>query len=196
MDLINGSMWIVDVEGSGGTPPEIVQIALTEICSLRLGERMWEWLIQPSAPITPIATRIHGISNDDVESAPTISDIADDIMMWTDGSVVIGHNVRVDVDIIKRSIPEWKPAMAIDTLRIAKIVLPGMESYSLQKLGLRLGCSDEAARISGKTHHSALYDSVLTALLFIEFLSRVPEKDRLSLVMDADILSTRQGELF
>lgn len=177
-------------------PPEIVQIGFTEIFNLQLGDRMWEWLIHPSAPITPAATRIHGIRNVDIENAPTIDDVADEIMTWTDKSTIIGHNVRVDVDIIKRSISEWSPVSAIDTLRIAKKILPRMASYSLESLGVALGHSDEAIRISGRKHHTALHDAVLTGLLFIDLLSRVPENDRLSVIADADILNKRQGELF
>jgi DNA polymerase III subunit epsilon len=195
MDLIHGSLWVVDVEGNGGTPPEIVQIGISEIHDLKLGEHMWEWLIQPSAPIAPTATRIHGISNDDVANAPTIDDVADDIMTWTDGGVIVGHNVRIEVEIIKRSIPDWNPIAAIDTLRLAKAVVPDMESYSLEKLGLALGHSEEAIRITGKPHHSALHDTVLTALVLIDLASRVPEEHRNSVLLDADILNSRQRNL-
>jgi DNA polymerase III epsilon subunit-like protein len=195
MDLNHGSLWDVDVEGNGGTPPEIVQIGITEILDLTLGEHMWEWLVQPSAPIARTATRIHGISDDDVANAPTMDDIADDIMTWTDGAVIVGHNVRVEVDIIKRSIPDWNPVAAIDTLRLAKALMPGMESYGLERLGAALGHSSEAVRISGKRNHSALHDTVLTALVLIDLISHVPEERRNSVLMDADILNSRQGSL-
>lgn len=195
MDLTAGSLWVIDVEGNGGTPPEIVQIGMTEIVDLMLGERRWEWLVQPSTPIAPTATRIHGISDDDVVNAPTMDDIADDLMTWTDGAVIVGHNVRVEVDIIGRSIPDWAPIAAIDTLRLAKVLVPGMESYGLEKLGAALGHTAEATRISGKKHHSALHDAVLTALLLIDLVGRVPIERRNSVLMDADILNSRQGSL-
>lgn len=195
MDLIGRSLWVVDVEGNGGTPPEIVQIGMAEVVALALTERRWEWLVQPLTPIAPSATRIHGISDDDVVNAPTMDDIAEDVMTWTDGAVIVGHNVRVEVDIIKRSIPDWGPVAAIDTLRLAKILLPGQESYGLEKLGVALGHSAEAARISGKRHHSALHDTVLAALVLIDLISRVPPERQNSVLMDADILNSRQGSL-
>lgn len=195
MDLIHNSLWVVDVEGNGGTPPEIVQIGITEIFDLRLGKHKWEWLVRPPTSITPPATRIHGISDEDVANSPTIDDVADEIMTWTDGAAIVGHNVRVEVDIIKRSIPDWNPVAAIDTLRLARTLAPGMESYRLKNLGDALGHSSEAERISGKQHHSALHDAVLTALVLIDLVSRVPPESRNSALIDADILNPRQRKL-
>lgn len=187
--------WVVDVEGSGGTPPEIVELAMVEIADLKFTRNQRHWLIRPERPIQLMASRIHGLTDTDVADAPSIEDIADDVLMWLDQVPIIGHNVRVELDIISRSIPDWKPCVAIDTLKLAKALRPGLKSYGLEKLGVALGHSGEAANRSGCGYHSALYDATLTALIFIDLLSAVPDTRRVDVLRDADILDRRQATL-
>lgn len=196
MGLERQTFLAIDVEGNGGQPPEIIEIAIAPITDLQLGPRRWEWRVQPKEPIAPSATRIHGMTDDDLVDAPSIDDIAPDIMRWTDKRRIIGHNVRVELDIISRSIPDWKPSMAVDTLRLAKAVRPGLASYGLESLGQLTGLSARVAELTGRRHHSALFDTVLTAFLFIELIADVSEGDRERMLKDADILNERQGTLF
>lgn len=195
MEIRGERYWVVDVEGNGGSPPEIIELAMIEVVGLTLSGQRKHWFIRPDKPIQPAASRIHGITNDDVASAPSMEDIVDDIMLWLDQGSIVGHHVKTEVDIISRSIPSWSPKVAIDTIKIAKILRPGLESYSLEKLGLALNQVDEAARLSGRSHHSALYDATLTALIFIDLVSNVPEYRRQNILRDADILDIRQGSL-
>ncbi|MGA0617390.1 exonuclease domain-containing protein [Paracoccus sp. KR1-242] len=189
------TFWAVDVEGNGATPPEIVEIAIVEVRDLMLEQRRLEWLVKPQGQISPRVTRIHGITDEDVARSPDIEEIADDIMTWTSEGKILGHNVKVEVDAITRAIPEWRPTVAIDTLKLARIALPGRSSYSLENLGSDLGLSEIAARESGKRHHSALFDSILTGLLFIRLVSELPEGRRQSVLANCDILNSNQGEL-
>src|SRR5260221_7385240 len=124
MDVEGNRYWVVDVEGSGGAPPEIVELAMLEVVDLKLTGNQRHWLIRPERPIQPTASRIHGLTDADVSDAPSIEDIADDVLLWLDETPIVGHNVRVEVDIISRSIPDWSPRVAIDTLKLAKAQRP------------------------------------------------------------------------
>lgn len=115
-------VWVVDVEGNGATPPEIIEIALLELIDLEPTGRAFHWLIKPNESISAAVTRIHGLTDADVAGAPTIDDVAEDILTWTDGGVIVGHNVRVELEVISRSIPEWQPSAAIDTLDRKSVV--------------------------------------------------------------------------
>ncbi|WP_286133141.1 3'-5' exonuclease [Labrenzia sp. DG1229] len=194
MELSRKTFWVVDVEGNGANPPEIVEIAMVEVRDLALQSRRMEWLVKPKAPITPQVTRIHGITDEDVAQSPDIEDIADDIMTWTNEGRIIGHNVKVELDAISRAIPDWRPAMAIDTLKLARFALPGRESYSLKNLGTDLSLSSIAARESGKAHHSALFDSVLTGLLFCHLILRLPDDRHQSALEESDVMNSAQGK--
>jgi DNA polymerase III subunit epsilon len=195
MAIMNGQYWAIDVEGSGSTPPEIVELAMLEIADLRLTGNKRHWLVRPKQPIEASATRIHGLTDDDVIGAPAIEDIADEMLEWLNDTPIIGHNVRIELEIISKSIPEWSPRAAIDTLKLARALRPGLDSYGLEKLGIALGHSDEAARLSESRHHSALYDATLTGLIFIDLASSLPDDRRTAVLRDADILAPRQGTL-
>lgn len=192
---LESQFWVVDVEGNGGQPPEIVELAMVEVAGFRLTGRQRHWLVRPENPIQPSATRIHGLSDDDVADAPSIGDIADDILTWLNDVAVIGHNVRIELDIIARSVEGWSPRSAIDTLKLARTLRPGLQSYGLQNLGQALGLAEEAAKRSGRGHHSAIYDATLAALIFVNLMERVPVADRLSVLNDADLLNPRQPNL-
>lgn len=195
MVIEDNRYWVVDVEGNGGTPPEIIELAIVEIADLKLTGKQRHWLVRPARSIHPTVSRIHGLTDADVADAPSIADIIDDVLLWLDQASIIGHNVRVELDIISRSIPDWKPRAAIDTLKLAKALRPGLGSYGLEKLGVAFGHSEQAAQRSGRDHHSALYDATLTALVFIDLLSAVPDTRRADILRDADVLDPRQAAL-
>ncbi|MGO8054719.1 3'-5' exonuclease [Rhizobium leguminosarum] len=192
MGVIWEKAWVVDVEGNGATPPEIVEIALLELIDLRPTGRTFHWLVKPGQPISAAVTRIHGLSDDDVAGAPSIDDIAEDIVTWTDGGVLVGHNVRVELEVIGRSIPGWQPSAAIDTLKLARSLRPGLSSYSLENLGSTLNLTIEAERQTGLKHHSAQFDVALTALLFAALLDPLDREGRDLRAREADILFKSQ----
>ncbi|WP_234902093.1 3'-5' exonuclease [Agrobacterium rubi] len=192
MEMNWEKVWVIDVEGNGATPAEIVELALLELVDLEPSGRAFHWLLKPQEPISPMVTRIHGITDADVAEAPIIDDIADDILRWTDQAVIVGHNVRVELDIIKRSITDWKPSAAIDTLKLARALRPGLESYSLEKLGVALNLTSTAERQTGLKHHSAQFDVALTALVFNKLLTPLDSGARASRVREADILFIAQ----
>lgn len=195
MGLDQSTFWVIDVEGNGAAPPEIVELAMVQVAQGRLLDRQRHYFIRPQTPILPQVTRIHGITNEDVADAPSFEDISDDLMSWLDGAAIVGHNVKVEVDILARSLPDWTPTMAIDTLRLARLVLPSLASYSLESIGETLGHTAEAKRRSGQGHHSALFDATLTALVFLDLAARAREAGRAELVPESDILGARQGKL-
>jgi DNA polymerase III subunit epsilon len=184
--------WVIDVEGSGSSPPEIVELAMLQVDRLVLTENKRHWFVRPEHGIKSAATRIHGLTDDDVVGSP---DIADDIITWIEDTPIVGHNVKIEVDILSRSLPDWKPSSAIDTLKLTKILKPGLASYGLANLGAEFGLADEAANRTGAKHHSALYDATLAALLMIHLLSPLPADERRRALMEANILDPRQGSL-
>jgi DNA polymerase III subunit epsilon len=162
--------YVVDLEGDGNTPPELVELALIEIRDWHHVERHHHWLVQPTRPITKFASKIHGIENDDVLDAPRFSDIENDVRELIEGCPVIGHNVSVDVNVLKRQMPEWTPIGSLDTLKLAKQLIPGMTSYSLQKLAAALNLKASVSSPEYARPHSAIYDAALTSQLFFRLL--------------------------
>lgn len=187
------AFWIVDVEGNGASPPEIVELAMAEVKAMVPTGNRRHWLIRPEQPISPIVTRIHGITNEDVADAPSFDEIADDVLIWIEDAAIVGHNVKVDLEALRRVLPGWGPKAAIDTLKLAKAVKPGLPSYGLsnlsETLGLQPGWNDDYRTGA----HSAPYDVAMTAALFAELLSGIPEGRRSLLLDEADIIERQTG---
>jgi exodeoxyribonuclease X len=121
---------VVDVEGNGQQPPDLVEVAVVPIVGGVIGEPK-SWLVKPERPIMYFATRIHGLTNDDVADAPAFADIEDEVRRFLDDSVLVAHNAHVDVTVLQRHLGEWKCPEVFDTLKLAKRLLPNQMSYKL-----------------------------------------------------------------
>ena len=69
---------VLDVEGNGQHPPDLVELAIVPVHGGQIGTAR-SWLLRPTRPITGLARRIHGIGNHDIADAPTIDEVRDDI---------------------------------------------------------------------------------------------------------------------
>ena len=168
---------VIDVEGNGQQPPNLVELAAVRIESGVIGEPV-SWLVRPLAPITPFARRIHGISNEQVAGAPVIADVKDEVLALLVDAAVVGHNVHVDLAVLERELGGWQRPEVFDTLKLARRLLPGNDGYKLGALveafKLAEGLPDEMVP------HRATYDALVTARLFVR-LATLPDTRPLSL---------------
>jgi len=155
---------VADIEGNGRRPPSLVEAALVPIVDGRIGEPA-TWLVHPGEPITWQATRVHGISNQEVADLPVVDAVADEIRAHLAGAVVVAHNAHVDLDVLTRELPGWQPAGVIDTLKLARARLPGQATYRLGALVDALNLAQDLP--AGLRPHRAGYDALVTARLFV-----------------------------
>ncbi|MEU6720209.1 3'-5' exonuclease [Nonomuraea sp. NPDC046802] len=153
---------VADVEGNGQQPPDLVELAIVLIDQGMVGEPL-TWLVKPPRPITPLACRIHGISNEQVASAPSADEYATDIMAVFDGTIFVAHNAHVDLNVLTRELPGFQPALVIDTLKLARRLLPGRPSYKLGTLAEELKLTTDMP--AGLKPHRAAYDALVCARL-------------------------------
>src|SRR5438093_7754419 len=94
---------VIDVEGNGQQPPEIVEIAIQPLDGLSVAAEPMVWLVRPERPIAPIVTRkVHGIRNVDVADSPTWEEIAPDVAAALADRIPVAHNARVEYDVLRR----------------------------------------------------------------------------------------------
>ncbi|MCJ1677053.1 3'-5' exonuclease [Streptomyces sp. APSN-46.1] len=165
---MNWSTWprplfVVDVEGNGANPPDLVEIAAVPVENgMPQPDGARTWLIRPPTPIPSRISRIHGITNEMTADAPTWPEIAKDVQELLDGAWICAHSASVEYGLLTRHMPHWQPAGVIDTLRLARAAFPGHKGFGLDALithtGIRL---DDVAG----TRHRAGYDAHATALL-------------------------------
>ncbi len=118
-------------------------------------------LINPEQDIPYFITKITGIDNDMVKSAPKFYEVAKRIIELTAGRVFVAHNASFDYKFIKE---EFKRLgynynrKTLCTVKMARKLLPGHLSYSLGKL-----CADLDITIEGR--HRAGGDALATVKL-------------------------------
>lgn len=167
-DWTSLSYAVVDVEGNGQQPPDLVELAVVPVVGGVIGEPR-SWLVKPERPIKYFATRIHGITTHDVAGAPTFADIAEEVRASLDVSALVAHNAHVDISVLRRHLPNWDAPETFDTLKLAKRLLPNQAGYRLgmlvRALELAEGLSDDLVP------HRAAYDALVTARLFVRLVT-------------------------
>jgi exodeoxyribonuclease X len=162
----------VDVEGNGQQPPEIVELAAVTITDGAVGEPM-SWLVKPERPITGLVTRkVHGITNPTVATAPPFTQIRHQVAALLEGRRLVAHNARVEVELLARQLPGFSPAGVVDTLRLARVLWPGRDSYGLDALIRQEGL--DLSPVGNSRRHRAAYDAYATALLLLRLLDAAP----------------------
>lgn len=160
---------VVDVEGNGQQPPDLVELAAVPIVDGIIGEPK-SWLVKPDLPITHFAQKIHRISNQQVADAPVFAYVEADVLKALDASALIAHNAHVDVGVLQRKLGDWECPEVFDTLKLARRLLHGRKRY---KLGSLVEEFDLANGLEGQDQpHRATYDAIVTARLFVHLANR------------------------
>ena len=122
-DWTSLSYVVVDVEGNGAQPPDLVELAVVPIIGGVIGE-VSSWLVRPNTPITHFARKVHGITNDTVAEAPVFDAIKSEVRHALTADGLIAHNAHVDVGVLQRKLAEWECPEIFDTLKLARRLLP------------------------------------------------------------------------
>ncbi len=162
---------VIDIETTGLSPAKgrITEVAVF----LHNGEKIVEeysTLINPELKIPYRITRLTGINNAMVKSAPRFFEVAKKIVELTDGAVLVGHNVRFDYGFLRHEFLRLGydyRRETLDTVSWSRKLFPGQPSYSLGKLCHNLGIENPA-------RHRAAGDALATVRLFEKLLSVQP----------------------
>ena len=153
---------VLDCETTGlsSKTDEIIEIALIKYIKGELVDT-FSSLIKPSCQISPTITKITGITNADVENAPTIQAIIPQVWNFIDGFVLVGHNIPFDIGFLKKQfvVNGYEGRFNyIDTLQLARSAFPEFPNHKLSTCIDRLSLSD------GQTHR-AMDDVICTQRL-------------------------------
>lgn len=123
----------------------------------------YESLIDPERPITPSASGIHGIVDEDVFTSPTLAEWmeANGHPLMVEGLVFGGHNARFDVRQLRDYMPERFDMLC--TLKLAKLLLPNNPDHRLQTLRYQF-------RLEAGPAHRAMGD-VITCVSFLRCIA-------------------------
>ena len=164
---------VVDIETTGGSPrtEKITEIAIYIHDGLSIVDE-FVTLINPECIIPYFITGLTGITNEMVADAPKFYEVARRIVEFTEGKIFVGHNVNFDYSFVRQ---EFKKLgfeynrKTLDTVKLARQVVPGLRSYSLGRLCMQLGITIE-------NRHRAAGDALATVKLLELLLARDEKK--------------------
>lgn len=150
---------------------EIVEIAVVD----HLGQIVFESLVKPTRPIPPAASRIHGITNDDVLAAPSWVLVWPRVRPLLAGRLIAAYNAEFDLRMLQQTharcgLP-WRENLR--TFCIMKLYAQLLGEWDARKGGYRFHSLDSAGRNCGipmPNAHRAAADTLLARAL-LEFIA-------------------------
>ncbi|GGP03896.1 exonuclease [Cloacibacterium rupense] len=134
---------IIDIEsnGAGYRKESIIEVAIFRYDGHTITDQFIS-LVNPESDITPFVQKLTKITPKMVKSAPKFHEIAKRIIEITDGTTLVGHNIDFDYRMLRQSFKrlgyEFK-INTLDTIPLAKKLIPDQDSYSLGKLCKSIG---------------------------------------------------------
>ncbi|MCB0284662.1 MAG: 3'-5' exoribonuclease [Calditrichae bacterium] len=183
---------VVDLETTGLVPEEdeIIEIGAIKFVN-GVEKETFETLVNPGRPIPEFITRLTGIKDEDVASAPKIEDVFDKLDHFLKDIPFVGHQVNFDASFIEymyrrqnKDFDQWQDQLnrfkyfgrvRIDTLFLSRILLPFLPKLKLGYLAQYFGHDLENA-------HRAIDDARATGQIFLELLDR-------ALALDNNVIS-------
>jgi DNA polymerase-3 subunit epsilon len=161
---------VIDFETSSLSPKDgravEMAIVLTDTAGMVVHE--WDSLFNPEGDVG--ATHIHQISQDEADSAPRFSDVADEVVDLLQGVALVAHNASFDLPFLRMEleragidVPDIE-SVTWCTYKSSRYYLPLLERRKLSDC-----CA--AAGVSVIGAHTALGDTRATAKLLAYYLS-------------------------
>jgi DNA polymerase-3 subunit epsilon len=176
---------VLDTETTGLNPKlgdRIIEIGCVEILSRRLSEREFHAYLNPEREVELGATRVHGLTREDLAAKPKFAEVAPAFLDYIRGAELIIHNADFDVEFLNLELGlarlgrlQDHVASITDTLLAAKELHPGKRN-NLDAL-----CERYFIDNSRRALHGALADARLLAECYLA-MTRGQE----SLMMELD----------
>lgn len=168
------SFIVVDFETTGTHAKQgdrIIQIGAVTIEDGQIIEQ-FSTLVNPEQPIPPFITTLTGITNEMVADAPVMEEVLPAFLRLLDGRTFVAHNASFDLNFLQEALLSqgYYPfdGDSIDTVELARFLLPMQESYRLVELAGEF-------EIQHENPHQADSDAMATAKLFLHLLDLLRE---------------------
>lgn len=167
---------VVDLETTGHSPKKgdkIIQFAAVVVENGKITDT-FSSLVNPGQPIPVFIEELTGLNDEMVADAPNFSEIAPQIISLLEGAYFVAHNVLFDLSFLQEELImagyDGFYGSIIDTVELARFLIPTADSYKLGDLAIREGLKHDRP-------HQADSDSYVTAellLILLERLLRLP----------------------
>lgn len=164
----------LDLETTGLSPltDRIIEFAAIKIIPEDQSIGVWSLttFLNPEIPIPPRTTLIHGITDEMVLNAPTISSIKSDMLQFFSNLPIVAHNAKFDLGFIvnhflKHQIP-LPPQDIYCSCKLSRHTHSEFKNHKLSTLASNLN-------IPLLRHHRAYDDALASLKIFIHSLIRI-----------------------
>ena len=164
---------VFDLETTGfsNKNDKITEIGAVKVQNFKVVDRFSQ-LINPEKDISYKVQELTGITNDLIKDKPKIEEVLPKFVDFIGDSVLVAHNADFDMGFMKQKCREQNiefKNISVDTLTLARILLPNMKRFRLNLIAKELG-------IPLLNHHRAVDDAEATAHIFIKFLEMIRKK--------------------
>lgn len=162
---------VVDIEATGGNHKNgrIIEVGMVKVVDGEVSEEL-SLLINPEQPIDSYVSKLTGIKDSDLQTAPLFSEVAHTIRDFLGDAVFVAHNATFDYAYLRaelRNVGIEYVADQICTVDLSRKIFPDEASHSLGKLCRSLG-------ITVVNRHRALGDAISAAYLLL----RLQQEDK------------------
>jgi len=169
---LNADFVVFDIETTGFSPKNnrIIEIGAVKVQEGKIVDR-FSAFVNPKVPIPFEIEKLTGIQDSMVVDAPVIEEILPSFLAFCEGCVLVAHNAGFDMGfIIENAGRMGLPTeyTYVDTVGIARILLPNQAKHTLDAVAKTLGVSLE-------NHHRAVDDAEATAEIFVKMIPMLRE---------------------
>lgn len=165
---------VFDIETTGLDPlvDEIIEIGAIKVKDNTVIEEFHS-LIKPSYKIDAFITGLTGITNDMVEEAPSSKKVLEKFVKFIENNILVGHNVHFDINFIYDHLIKINGTPLkndfVDTLRVARKILPELKHHRLKDLA-------SYYHIDTEGNHRAKKDAEITFSIYQKLEETMKEK--------------------
>ena len=162
---------VLDTETTGLSAKlgdRIIEIGCVEILDRRISERIFHTYLNPEREVELGATRVHGLTREDLLAKPKFAEVAKEFLDFVAGAEIIIHNADFDVEFLDLELGRARLSplkehvgRVTDTLFMARELHPGRKN-SLDAL-----CERYFVDNANRTLHGALLDARLLAECYL-----------------------------
>ena len=164
---------VFDLETTGFSPDKnkIIEIGAVKVVGGVITDR-FSTFVNPEVPIPFRIEELTSIKDDMVIDAPKIEEILPVFMKFCEGAIMVAHNAEFDMSFIKKNCNDQgieREFTIIDTVALARILLPNLNRFKLDTVA-------KALNVSLENHHRAVDDAACTAEIFVKFIEMLKER--------------------
>ena len=173
---------VFDIETTGFSSirDRIIEIGAVKVVNGEIVDR-FSTFVNPERPIPFEITNLTSITDEMVMGSPDIETVLPQFLEFVGDGVLVAHNAGFDVGFIGqncRNLGLDDRFVYVDTVALARVLLPTLSKYKLNIVA-------KALNISLENHHRAVDDAGATAEIFVKFVEML-KKDHITTLKEVN----------